>query len=184
MKKLMIMLAMACILFEASAWPFGSNVPDEILAMARASCSGKFTAENCEHFVNKAGKTYVEPVNQYTKMINGEKWNCAEIKAYFISPELDKCYNSYSEWKKYPKRQTSGFIGKRSVRVASIELAYIKRGNRYDVKDLSPVKFHIDEWEYANTPSLASEGRAHLLGALENVLSKYCTDKKISLNIA
>ena len=113
-------------------------------------------------------------------MINGEKWNCAEIKAYFISPELDKCYNSYSEWKKYPKRQTSGFIGKRSVRVASIELAYIKRGNRYDVKDLSPVKFHIDEWEYANTPSLASEGRAHLLGALENVLSKYCTDKKIS----
>ena len=61
MKKLMIMLAMACILFEASAWPFGSNVPDEILAMARASCSGKFTAENCEHFVNKAGKTYVEP---------------------------------------------------------------------------------------------------------------------------
>ncbi len=175
---LMIPVALTAMAWQYLTWPFG-KVPDEILAMARASCSGTFTTENCDHFVNKAGKTYVEPSNQYTKMIGGEKWDCAEIKAYFISPELDKCYNSYSEWKKYPERQKNGFRGERSIRVASIEMAYIKRGNRYDVKYLSPVKFHIDEWEYANTPSLALCGRSALLGALEN----YCTDKKISSSI-
>lgn len=154
-----------------------NQVPESIItadAIAPFGTAGtEYHKAQCT-FAPNPGSFKVEIQNRYNRKINGEDWQCVELKVTFTSEPTEV----YSR-------------DKPSVRVFRLEHAYIQRGNRWERRRLGNIDHCFDEWKYSKLSPTDKMPSRIWAGSPDNKqfakvtseIDEYCTKHGYNVNI-